>query len=159
MGAFYRKLARRSATSAAMSFTYDDKNVFAKILRGEAPCARIYEDEIALAFMDIMPRTPGHAVVIPKFAARNLLDIPPAELARFIPVVQKVAIAAKAAMGAEGVAIMQFSEAASGQTVFHLHFHILPHWADTPLKPPGGPIEKSEVLAAHAAKIAAALAP
>lgn len=140
-----------------MSITYDEKNIFAKILRGEAPCARIYEDEIALAFLDIMPRTPGHAVVIPKFPARNLLDIPPAELARFIPAVQKVAIAAKAAMEAEGVAIMQFSEAASGQTVFHLHFHILPHWSGVPLKPPGGPIENSETLVARAAKIAAAL--
>lgn len=140
-----------------MSIAYDANNIFAKILRGEAPCARIYEDEAALAFLDIMPRTPGHAVVIPKFPARNLLDIPPAELARFIPAVQKVAIAAKTAMQAEGVAIMQFSEPASGQTVFHLHFHILPHWAGVPLKPPGGPIEERETLAARAAKIAAAL--
>jgi histidine triad (HIT) family protein len=140
-----------------MSAAYELNNIFAKILRGEAPCVRIYEDEVALAFMDIMPRTPGHAVVIPKFPARNLLDMPAAELASFIPAVQKVAIAAKAGLAADGVAIMQFSEAASGQTVFHLHFHILPHWAGVPLQPPGGPIEKSEALAAHAAKIAAAL--
>ena len=140
-----------------MPITYDEKNVFAKILRGEAPCARIYEDETALAFMDIMPQTPGHVVIIPKFPARNLLDIPPAELAKFMPAVQKVAVAAKVAMEADGVAIMQFSEAASGQTVFHLHFHILPRWSGVPLKPPGGPIEDGETLAARARKIAAAL--
>jgi histidine triad (HIT) family protein len=140
-----------------MSPAYDANNIFAKILRGEASCARVYEDEVALAFMDIMPRTQGHAVVIPKFAARNLLDMPSTEFVRFAPIVQKVAIAAKSAMSADGVSIMQFSEAAGGQTVFHLHFHILPQWDGVALKPPGGPIEKAEILAANAARIAAAL--
>jgi histidine triad (HIT) family protein len=140
-----------------MTAPYDHDNIFARILRGEAPCARVYEDEIALAFLDIMPRARGHTVVIPKFAARNLLDAPPAELARFIPAVQKVALAAKAGLGADGVALMQFSEPASGQTVFHLHFHVLPHWTGVPLLPPHGNVEKSEILAETAAKIVAAI--
>jgi histidine triad (HIT) family protein len=133
---------------------YDPDNIFAKILRGEAPCTRVFEDDHCLAFMDIMPRTPGHALVIPKVPARNLLDMPPAALALFIPSVQKVAIAAKAAMGADGLSILQFNESAGGQVVFHLHFHILPRWSGVELRPPAGPIEKSDTLAAVAAKIA-----
>jgi histidine triad (HIT) family protein len=140
-----------------MTPPYDAGNIFAKILRGEAPCTRVYEDEAALAFLDIMPRAQGHTVVISKFATRNILDMPAAEFARFMPAVQKVAIAAKTALGADGVALMQFSEPASGQTVFHLHFHVLPHWTGVPLLPPHGTIEKSDILAANAAKIAAAI--
>ncbi|WP_158815061.1 HIT family protein [Methylocapsa sp. S129] len=140
-----------------MSPVYDSNNIFAKILRGEAPCTRVYEDEVALAFMDIMPRAEGHLLVIPKAPARNILDLAPAALARFMPSVQKVAIAAKAAMAADGLSIMQFNESAGGQVVFHLHFHILPRWTGVELRPPGGPIEKSGKLAANAAKIAAAL--
>ena len=137
---------------------YDPDNIFAKILRGEAPCVRVYEDERALAFMDIMPRAQGHVLVIPKSPARNILDIPPDDLARFMPTVQKVAKAVQAAMAADGLSIMQFNESAGGQVVFHLHFHILPRWEGVALRPPGGPIEKSETLAVDAAKIAAALA-
>jgi histidine triad (HIT) family protein len=136
---------------------YDPNNIFAKILRGEAPCTRVHEDEVSLAFMDIMPRAEGHLLVIPKAPARNILDLPPAELARFMPSVQKLAKAAKAAMAADGLSIMQFNEAAGGQVVFHLHFHILPRWAGVELRPPAGPIENSEKLAANATKIAAAL--
>jgi histidine triad (HIT) family protein len=136
---------------------YDPNNIFAKILRGEAPCTRVYEDEVSLAFMDIMPRAEGHLLVIPKAPARNILDLPPAELARFMPSVQKLAKAAKAAMAADGLSIMQFNEAAGGQVVFHLHFHVLPRWAGVELRPPAGPIENSEKLAVNAAKIAAAL--
>ena len=136
---------------------YDPNNIFAKILRGEAPCTKVHEDEVSLAFMDIMPRAEGHLLVIPKTPARNLLDLPPAELARFMPSVQKLGKAAKAGMAADGLSIMQFNEAAGGQVVFHLHFHILPRWAGVDLRPPAGPIEKSEKLAANAAKIAAAL--
>jgi histidine triad (HIT) family protein len=140
-----------------MSAAYDPSNIFAKILRGEAPCVRIHEDESALAFMDIMPRSEGHALVIPKVAARNLLDIKPADLARFMPAVRRIAIAAKQAMGADGLSLMQFNESAGGQVVFHLHFHILPRWTGVDLRPAGGPIEKPETLAANAAKIAAAM--
>ena len=107
--------------------------------------------------MDIMPRADGHLLVIPKSPARNILDIPPKELALFMPSVQKVAIAAKTAMGADGLSMLQFNEHAGGQVVFHLHFHILPRWTGVELRPPGGPIAKGEALAANAAKIAAAL--
>jgi histidine triad (HIT) family protein len=140
-----------------MPLAYDSNNIFAKILRGEAPCVRVYEDDVALAFMDIMPRAKGHLLVIPKAPARNILDMTPEQFARFMPSVQKVAKAAKVAMQADGLSIMQFNEAAGGQVVFHLHFHILPRWTGVDLLPPAGPIEKSEILAAHAAKIASAL--
>lgn len=140
-----------------MSPAYDAANIFAKILRGEAPCTRVYEDEVSLAFMDIMPRSQGHVLVIPKVAARNILDMPSQELARFMPSVQKVAAAAVRAMAADGLSLLQFNEQAGGQVVFHLHFHILPRWTGVELRPPGGPIEKSDTLAAHAARIAAAL--
>jgi len=140
-----------------MAPAYDTNNIFAKILRGEAPCTRVYEDDVSLAFMDIMPRAEGHLLVIPKSAARNILDMPPKELALFMPSVQKVAIAAKTAMVADGLSVLQFNEHAGGQVVFHLHFHILPRWTGVELRPPGGPIAKGDALAANAAKIAAAL--
>ena len=104
-----------------MSASYDPQNIFAKILRGEAPCVRVAEDEVSLAFMDIMPRAEGHVLVIPKTPARNLLDISAAELARFIPSVQKIARAVKAGMAAEGIVVQQFNELGGGQVVFHLH--------------------------------------
>jgi len=137
--------------------SYDPQNIFAKILRGEAPCVRIAEDEVSLAFMDIMPRTEGHTLVIPKTPARNLLDIPAAELARFMPSVQMIARAVKAGMAAEGIVVQQFNERASGQVVFHLHFHVLPCWHGVALRPPGGPVVPADRLEAHAAKIRAAL--
>jgi len=140
-----------------MPLAYDPDNIFAKILRGEAPCTRVYENSQALAFMDIMPRADGHVLVIPKTPARNILDIPPEALASFMPTVQKVAIAVKAAMAADGLSIMQFNESEGGQVVFHLHFHILPRWRGVEMRPPGGPIEDSGSLAATAARIAAAL--
>ena len=136
---------------------YDPQNIFAKILRGEAPCVRVAEDEVSLAFMDIMPRGQGHTLVIPKTPARNLLDIPAADLARFMPSVQRIALAVKAGMGAEGILIQQFNELASGQVVFHLHFHVLPRWPGAPLRPPGGPVTPPDQLEPHAARIRAAL--
>ena len=140
-----------------MNASYDPQNIFAKILRGEAPCVRVAEDEVSLAFMDIMPRAEGHVLVIPKTSARNLLDIPAAELARFIPSVQRIARAVKAGMAAEGILVQQFNELASGQAVFHLHFHVLPRWPGAAIKPPGGPIVPADQLESHAAKIRAAL--
>jgi histidine triad (HIT) family protein len=136
--------------------TYDLNNIFAKILRGEAPCTRVYEDEVALAFLDVMPRADGHTLVIPKVAARNLFDIAPADLARFIPTVQKAARAVKAGMAAEGVVVQQFNEAAGGQQVFHLHFHLLPRWAGVAVRPPGGPFQSADALRPHAERIIAA---
>ena len=136
---------------------YDSNNIFAKILRGEAPCVRLFEDEVSLAFMDIMPRAEGHALVIPKARARNILDVAPAELARLMPSVQRLALAAKAALAADGISVMQFNESAGGQVVFHLHFHILPRWSGIALRPPGGPMAPAAELEPVAAKIRAAL--
>jgi histidine triad (HIT) family protein len=141
-----------------LSPAYDPQNIFAKILRGEAPCVRVAEDEASLAFMDIMPRIDGHTLVIPKSPARNLLDIPAAELGRFFPSVQRIARAVMAGMAAEGFVVQQFNELAGGQVVFHLHFHILPRWTGVAIKPPGGPVVAADRLELQAAKIRAALA-
>lgn len=105
---------------------YDDKNIFARILRGELPCFRVYEDDRTLAFMDIMPQSEGHTLVIPKEPAATLFDISPAMLADTIQVTQKVARAVQAVTQAPGVMIAQFNGAEAGQTVPHLHFHIIP---------------------------------
>ncbi len=137
---------------------YDDDNIFAKILRGEIPSHKLYEDEHTLAFMDVMPQAPGHLLVVPKTGSRNLLDADPEVLARTIPVVQKLAVAAKEAFDADGVFIAQFNEPAAGQTVFHLHFHVIPRKEGEPLKPHSGVMADGEVLKAHADKIKAALA-
>jgi histidine triad (HIT) family protein len=136
--------------------TYDETNIFAKILRGEMPAHKVFEDDVAFAFMDIMPRADGHTLVIPKAPCRNLLDIRAEDLAALMPRVQKVARAVKQAMHAEGLTLQQFNEQAGGQIVFHLHFHILPRWSGVALRPPGT-MEKPDVLAAHAEKIRAAL--
>lgn len=132
---------------------YDEANIFARILRGELPCQKVYEDDGALAFMDIMPRGDGHVLVIPKAPARNILDVEPGDLAHLITAVQRVAKAAMRALDADGVMIQQFSEPASGQVVYHLHVHVLPRWDGVPLKPHTGEMERPEVLEAHAAKI------
>ncbi|KRB53035.1 HIT family hydrolase [Rhizobium sp. Root708] len=140
-------------TSAA----YDTNNIFAKILRGEIPSVKVYEDEHTLAFMDVMPQAPGHVLVLPKAASRNILDADPAALARTIPVVQKIANAAKEAFDADGVFVCQFNEPAAGQTVFHLHFHVIPRHEGVALKPHSGKMEDGAVLAANAEKIKAEL--
>jgi histidine triad (HIT) family protein len=137
---------------------YDDTNIFARILRGEIPSTRVYEDDAVVAFMDVMPQAAGHTLVVPKAASRNLLDANPATFGKLMPVVQKVANAVKTAFAADGVTIMQFNEAAAGQTVFHLHFHVIPRHEGVSLKPHSGQMEKPEILAAHAEKIRKALA-
>ncbi|MFA6154337.1 HIT family protein [Mesorhizobium sp.] len=137
--------------------TYDPDNIFAKILRGEFPSHRVYEDDAVVAFMDAMPQGPGHTLVVPKAPSRNLLDADPATLGPLFTVVQKVALAIKRAFGADGVTILQFNEPASGQTVYHLHVHVIPRFEGIPLKPHSGGREKPEVLAASAEKIRAAL--
>jgi len=136
--------------------SYDPNNIFAKILRGEAPCTKLFEDDVSLAFLDVMPRADGHTLVIPKVRARNIFDIAPADLARFMPAVQKVARAVKAGMGAEGLTIQQFNEQAGGQQVFHLHFHVLPRWTGVAVRPPGGPFQSAEALRPTAERIIAA---
>ncbi|HEX2817805.1 MAG TPA: HIT family protein [Phenylobacterium sp.] len=109
--------------------TYDDGNIFAKILRGEAPAARVFEDDHVLAFMDVFPQSKGHTLVIPKHSvARNLLDEDPAVLASVILGVQRVTRAVRAALNPDGIVVTQFNGATAGQTVYHLHFHIIPRW-------------------------------
>ena len=136
---------------------YDDANVFAKILRGEMPCERVYEDEHTLAFMDIMPRGDGHLLVIPKRPARGLLDAEPESLSAVIRTVQAVGRAAKQGLGADGLTIQQFNESAGGQVVFHLHFHVIPRWNGVPLRPHTGEMAAREVLTRHATAIREAL--
>jgi histidine triad (HIT) family protein len=137
---------------------YDSNNVFAKILRGELPAQKVYEDADTLAFMDIMPRCDGHMLVVPKTPARNVLDASPVQLAACMATVQKVAAAAMKAFGANGITLQQFNEPAGGQVVFHLHFHVLPRMEGVSLGPPASKMEKSEVLAANAERIRKALA-
>ena len=137
---------------------YDPNNIFAKILRGELPCFKVNEDDKALAFLDIMPRAPGHTLVLPKAPARNLLDIAPDDLAHVATVAQKIAKAAMTAFSADGITVQQFNEGAGGQVVFHLHVHVIPRKAGTTMKPPASEKEKPEVLAEQAKKLAAALA-
>jgi histidine triad (HIT) family protein len=137
---------------------YDPNNIFAKILRGELPCYKIYEDDKTFAFLDIMPRAPGHTLVLPKSPARNLLDVTPDDLAAVARTAQKIAKAGMQAFAADGVTIQQFNESAGGQVVFHLHVHVIPRKAGTPMKPPASEKEKPDVLASQAAKLAAAVA-
>ncbi len=137
--------------------TYDPNNIFAKILRGEIPCHKIYEDEHTLAFMDVMPQVEGHCLVVPKAPSRGLLDADPNVLAHVMATVQKVAAAAVKATGADGFQIRQYNEAAGGQTVFHLHFHILPMKEGVGLKPHSGKMADHSELAVMVAKFAAQL--
>jgi histidine triad (HIT) family protein len=137
---------------------YDANNIFAKILRGEMPCHKVYEDEKAFAFLDIMPRAAGHALVLPKAPARNILDIAPDDLAYVIKVAQRIAKAGMQAFAADGITIQQFNESAGGQVVFHLHFHVIPRHHGVALLPPASVKAAPETLAEHAAKLARALA-
>lgn len=136
---------------------YDPANVFGKILRGELPSHRVYEDDATVAILDVMPTTHGHTLVIPKASSRNILDADPAVLAHVVATTQKVARAVKAAFGADGVAVYQYNEPAAGQSVFHLHFHVVPRFEGVPAKPHGSKMEDQGVLAANAEKIRAAL--
>ena len=137
---------------------YDDTNIFARILRGEIPSHKIYEDDTAIAVMDVMPQAPGHTLVIPKAPSRNLLDADPATLAKLMPIVQTIARAVKSAFAADGVTIVQYNEPAAGQTVFHLHVHVIPRYEGLALKPHSGQMEKPDVLAASAEEMRQALA-
>ncbi len=140
------------------SDTYDPNNIFAKILRGEISSHQVYEDNDVLAFMDVMPQSTGHTLVVPKALSRNLLDADHVKLGHLMTIVQKVANAAKAAFVADGITIMQFNELAAGQTVYHLHIHVLPRFEGVPLKPHTGQMEQLEVLAANAEKLRKMLA-
>ncbi len=135
---------------------YQDDNIFAKILRGEIPAEKVFEDQETLVIMDIMPRIDGHVLVIPKTPARNMLDASPAQLAACLASVQKISHAALVAFNAQGITLQQFNEVASGQEVFHLHFHVLPRQDGDKLRPPGN-MEDSTVISENAAKLRAAL--
>jgi histidine triad (HIT) family protein len=139
---------------------YDDANIFAKILRGQAPAARVFEDDHVLAFMDVFPQSRGHVLVISKTSrARNLLEVEPEALEVLILGVQRVARAVRAALKPDAVAILQFNGAVSGQSVFHLHFHIVPRWSGAALTPHGqGAMADPAELAALAKAIAAMIA-
>lgn len=136
---------------------YDPENVFAKILRGELPCHKVYEDNDTLAIMDIMPRADGHTLVIPKAPSRNILDIDPNALATTMATVQKIAQAQIKAFGADGITIQQFSEPAGGQVVFHTHVHVIPRFEGVPLRPHTGEMADNQTLEKNASKILAIL--
>ena len=137
--------------------SYDPNNVFAKILRGELPSHKIYEDDRTFAFLDIMPRSPGHALVIPKAPARNILDTDADMFADVMKVAQRIAKSAMTVFDADGITLQQFSEPAGGQVVFHLHVHVMPRKNGVPLKPPASVKEENSVLADQALRLAAAL--
>jgi len=136
---------------------YDPENIFAKIIKGALPAYKVYEDDKTIAFLDIMPRAPGHTLVIPKQPVRNLLDVPADVLADVMRVAQMVANAGMKAFSADGITLQQFSERAGGQVVFHLHVHVIPRKEGVALKPPASYHEKPEALEEHAAKLKAAL--
>ena len=137
--------------------TYDTHNIFAKILRCEIPSYKVYENRQTLAFLDIMPRSPGHTLVIPKAAARGILDIAADDFAEVARTARKIAIAAIKAFDAEGIIVQQFSGAASGQVVFHLHMHVMPMRTGVDLLPPQSRKEDARILEDHAARMIAAL--
>ena len=140
-----------------MPAAYDPANVFARILRSELPCTRVFEDAETLAFMDIMPRCDGHVLVIPKAPVRNILDATPVQLAAIMKTTQLVSIAMMNAFAADGLSIQQANEAAGGQEVFHLHVHVLPRWTGQKLRPHTGAMAARDVLETQAARIRTAL--
>ena len=137
--------------------TYDPNNIFAKILRGEIPAHKIYEDDQTLAFMDVMPQVEGHCLVIPKIPSRGLLDTDVTVLTHLMATVQKVAAAAVKATNADGFQIRQYNEGAGGQTVFHLHVHVMPVKEGVGIRPHSGKTADHGELAAMASAIKAQL--
>jgi histidine triad (HIT) family protein len=136
---------------------YDNDNIFAKILRGELPAFKVYEDDKTFAFLDIMPRCPGHTLVIPKAPARNVFDITPDDFAAVARTTQKIAVAVKKVFAADGVTLQQANERAGGQVVFHLHMHVMPRHDGVALLPAASRKEDMKVLEEHTARIIAAL--
>lgn len=138
---------------------YDSANIFAKILRGEMPAVKVFEDDVALAFMDVFPQVEGHTLVVPKgVEARNFLDMPDAKLGDYMLRVQKVARAVEAGLKPDGLRVIQFNGAPAGQTVFHLHFHILPVWEGVAMGAhASGGMKGAAELEPVAAKIRAAI--
>lgn len=136
---------------------YDPNNILAKILRGEIPSIKVYEDQDTVAIMDIMPQADGHVLVLPRAPSRNLLDADPATFKPLYETVQVIARAVKDAFGADGVLIQQFNEAAAGQTIYHLHVHVIPRRAGETLRAHGGKMADQALLARQAEMIKQAL--
>jgi len=149
------KVTRRNSGGAMTG--YDNNNVFAKILRGEFSCHKVYEDDHVFAFLDIMPRSPGHTLVIPKAPARNILDISADDFAHVARGAHRIARAAMIAFNADGITLQQFNEPAGGQVVFHLHMHVMPRHEGVALLPPASRKEDVKVLEGNAAKLIATL--
>jgi len=137
--------------------SYDPDNIFARILRGEIPCHKVFEDEHTLAFMDIMPQADGHTLVVPKAEGENIFDIPADALAAAVRTTQRVARAVRGAFDPPGLMITQLNGAPAGQSVFHLHFHIIPRYEGRSMRVHAGRMADPEVLAAHAERIRACI--
>jgi histidine triad (HIT) family protein len=149
---------RKPVTAGGVTvLAYDPDNIFAKILRGQVPAFRVYEDEHTLAFMDVMPQSDGHTLVLPKAPAENIFDLDPDMAAAVIRTGQKIAIAVKRAFNPDGITLMQFNGPVAGQTVFHFHLHVVPRYADQPLRSHGRKMADSAVLEGHARRIREAL--
>src|SRR5277367_4422725 len=133
--------------------TYDANNIFAKILRGKVPCVKVYEDDKTLAFMDVMPESDGHVLVVPKEPAENILDLSPEGMAAMMATTQKVAKAVDKALAPDGILLKQYNRAPSGQSIFHVHFHIVPRWEGVALAPHGKVMVQAHQLEPIAAKI------
>ena len=136
---------------------YDSDNIFTKILNDELPCHKVFEDDQTLVFMDIMPQSPGHCLVVPKRGSRNLFDADEATLSHVMAITKQVATAAMKAFNADGIEVKQYNEAPAGQTVFHLHVHIIPRYLDQPLTSHAGGTADHAELARQAAQLTAAL--
>ena len=136
---------------------YDNSNVFARILRGEIPCVKVFEDAKTLAFMDVMPEADGHVLVVPKEAAEDILDLSADGLAAMMATVQRVAKAVDKALAPDGILLKQYNRAPAGQSIFHVHFHVVPRWEGSELAPHGKAMVQAAVLEPIAAKIRSAL--
>ena len=136
---------------------YDPNNIFAKILRGEIPCVKIYEDAKTLAFMDVMPEAEGHVLVVPKEPAENILDLSPEGLAAMMATTQKLARAVDKALEPDGILLKQYNRAAAGQSIFHVHVHIVPRWDGVPMAPHGKVMVDAATLEPIAEKIRSVL--
>jgi len=132
---------------------YDSNNIFARILRGEIPCVKLYEDAKTLAFMDVMPEAEGHVLVVPKEGAQDILDLSAEGLAAMMATTQKIAKAVDRALSPDGILLKQYNRAAAGQSIFHVHFHIVPRWEGVPMAPHGKVMVQPAVLEPIAAKI------
>ena len=147
----------RSGRATGEMMAYDRNNIFARILRGEIPCVKVFEDARTLAFMDVMPEAEGHVLVVPKEDAQDILDLSADGLAAMMATVQRVARAVDKALAPDGILLKQYNRAPAGQSIFHVHFHIVPRWEGVALAPHGKVMVDTATLEPIAAKIRSAL--